>query len=137
MTGVQRASTPVLTGAEPHLFVADVAASCSFFTEILGFRVVFSYGSPPFYAQLARDAARLNVRHVDRAPIDAGMREDETLLAVSFTVGSAAEIEALCEELWRRGAAFSQPLRTELWGARTFIVRDPDGNLLHFAGPAA
>ncbi|MBV1693378.1 MAG: VOC family protein [Hyphomicrobiales bacterium] len=137
MPGVEQASAPALTGAEPHLFVADVTASCKFFSDVLGFRVVFTYGTPPFFAQVARDSARLNLRHVDRAPIDNGMREDETLLAASLTVASAADIEALCEELWRRGAQFFQPLRTEPWGARTFIVRDPDGNLLHFAGPAA
>jgi hypothetical protein len=28
-------------------------------------------------------------------------------------------------------------MKQEPWGARTFIVRDPDGNLLLFAGPAA
>jgi len=31
---------------------------------------------------------------------------------------------------------FHQELKTEPWGARTFIVKDPDGNLILFAGPA-
>jgi uncharacterized glyoxalase superfamily protein PhnB len=31
------------------------------------------------------------------------------------------------------GVDFAHPLRAEPWGARTFIVRDPDGNLLLFA----
>ncbi|WP_407045994.1 VOC family protein [Mesorhizobium abyssinicae] len=31
------------------------------------------------------------------------------------------------------GARFHQTLRTEPWGARTFIVSDPDGNLICFA----
>jgi hypothetical protein len=31
---------------------------------------------------------------------------------------------------------FAQPLQREPWGAKTFIVKDPDGNLLLFAGPA-
>jgi NAD(P)-dependent dehydrogenase (short-subunit alcohol dehydrogenase family) len=31
------------------------------------------------------------------------------------------------------GVEFVQPLRSEPWGARTFVVRDPDGNLLLFA----
>ena len=34
------------------------------------------------------------------------------------------------------GVAFAQPLKHEPWGARDFIVRDPDGNLVLFAGPA-
>jgi catechol 2,3-dioxygenase-like lactoylglutathione lyase family enzyme len=30
------------------LFVSDIAASCDFFTQKLGFSVVFVYGEPPF-----------------------------------------------------------------------------------------
>jgi hypothetical protein len=54
----------VITAAEPQLFVADIGASCDFFTGKLGFTVVFTYGEPPFYAQVARDAARINLRCV-------------------------------------------------------------------------
>jgi hypothetical protein len=31
---------------------------------------------------------------------------------------------------------FHQTLKKELWGARTFVVLDPDGNLILFAAPA-
>jgi uncharacterized glyoxalase superfamily protein PhnB len=34
------------------------------------------------------------------------------------------------------GATLHQLLRTAPWGPRTFIVADPDGNLLCFAGSA-
>jgi uncharacterized glyoxalase superfamily protein PhnB len=34
------------------------------------------------------------------------------------------------------GVRFDQTLKKEPWGARTFIVEDPDGNLILFAGPA-
>ena len=39
-------------------------------------------------------------------------------------------------ELQSAGVVFHQTLKAEPWGARDFIVRDPDGNLLLFAGPA-
>jgi len=42
-------STPELTEVEAELFVADIKASCAFFTSKLGFAVVFTYGEPPFY----------------------------------------------------------------------------------------
>ena len=41
---------PVLTATEAQLFVADVAASCAFYKDKLGFAVEFMYGDPPFYA---------------------------------------------------------------------------------------
>jgi catechol 2,3-dioxygenase-like lactoylglutathione lyase family enzyme len=131
------ASRPILTAAEPQLFVADVKASCAFFTERLGFSVAFIYGEPPFYGQVVRDGARLNLRHVDRPVIDGALRDRETLLSAAMTVASADEVKRLYLEYQSAGVGFFQTLKTEPWGARNFIIRDPDGNLLLFAGPAA
>ena len=38
-------------------------------------------------------------------------------------------------EFQTAGVIFFQSLRSEPWGARDFIVKDTDGNLLLFAGP--
>jgi catechol 2,3-dioxygenase-like lactoylglutathione lyase family enzyme len=121
----------MITGAEPQLFVSDVTAACDFYARRLGFTIVFTYGEPPFYAQVARDAARLNLRHVHRPPITAAQRGEEQLLAATLTLDDA---EPLYEEYLGAGVEFSQPLKTEPWGARTFGVRDPDGNVILFAG---
>jgi len=126
----------IIAGAEPQLFVADIKASCDFFTKKLGFAVAFTYGEPPFYAQVRRNGARLNLRHVDRPVIDAALRDREELLSASLTVATAEEIEALFAEFQTAGVTFFQTLKREPWGAKDFIVRDPDGNLLLFAGPA-
>src|SRR6478672_676518 len=129
-------SRAVIAGAEPQLFVADIKASCEFFTGKLGFAVAFTYGEPPFYAQVKRDGARINLRCVERPVIDAGQRDREQLLSASLTVATAGQIEALFLEFQAAGVMFFQTLRREPWGARDFILRDPDGNLLLFAGPA-
>jgi len=136
MTGrdPESAAKPLLLGATPQLFVADLPASCDFFVSSLGFTVDFTYGEPPFYGQVARDGARLALRQVDRpvlAGINAAMAAEPDMLAATITVDDA---EALHLEFRAAGAPFHQALRTEPWGARTFIVRDPDGNLLLFAG---
>jgi uncharacterized glyoxalase superfamily protein PhnB len=55
--------------------------------------------------------------------------------ALSATV-TLIDPKALFLELQAAGIAFHQTLRTEPWGARTFVVRDPDGNLVAFAGDA-
>lgn len=123
----------VLLGAEPQLFVADVTASCDFFTAKLGFAIAFVYGEPPFYGQIVRDGARLNLRHVDRPVIDDALRRREDLLSAAITVD---DVKRLYLEFRSAGIAFHQALRKERWGARTFIVADPDGNLILFAGSA-
>jgi len=130
------ASRPILIAAEPQLFVADIKASCDFFTQRLGFKVAFLYGEPPFYGQVIRDGARLNLRCVDEPVIDSQRAERESFLSVSMTVGGASEIKQLFIEFRSAGVVFHQTLKKEPWGSRNFIVKDPDGNLLLFSGPA-
>jgi len=144
-TGVQAMSsitktgaipTPELSAIEAQLFVADIKASCDWFTGKLGFTVVFTYGEPPFYGQVRRDNALINLRMVCEPVFVGDIREREQLLAASITVDSAADIRRLFLDYQASGVDFFQPLKQEPWGARTFIVRDPDGNLLLFAGRA-
>jgi catechol 2,3-dioxygenase-like lactoylglutathione lyase family enzyme len=136
-TATSTASKPELSEVEAQLFVADIAASCNFFAAKLGFEVVFTYGDPPFYSQVKRDNARLNLRLVCEPVFVGDIREREQLLSASMTLGSAAELRQLFLQYQSAGVDFHQTLKQQPWGARDFIVRDPDGNLLLFAGPVA
>jgi len=134
MTGGALQAT--LIAAIPQLFVSNIAASGDFFTRKLGFTMEFIYGEPPFYAQVKRGGAQIALRHADRPVLDkiaAAMTADVDMLAATISVD---DVQALYSEFQAANVAFHQPLRTEPWGARTFIVRDPDGNLLLFAGSA-
>ena len=130
------ASKATIVCAEPQLFATDIKRSCKFFHEKLGFSLVFSYGEPPYYVQMRRDAARLNFRCVEGPVIEPTVRDREELLSVSMTVATADEIKLLYLEFRSAGVTFHQPLKKQPWGAKNFIVKDPDGNLLLFAGPA-
>ena len=129
-------SKPILTSIAAHLYVRDLKASTDFFTTKLGFAIDFIYGDPPFYAQVSRDNARLALRHMDE-PVFAGhIREREDLLSASITLARADEINELYRTYQEADVSIAQPLRTESWQAQTFIIKDPDGNLILFAGPA-
>lgn len=129
-------SRPILSATEAQLYVRDVAASARFFTEALGFDIDFLYGDPPFYGLVTRDRARLCLRLV-REPVFAGdIREREQLLSAAITVDTAAEIKQLFLDYQAAGLRFHQTLQKQPWGARNFIILDPDGNLILFAGPA-
>ena len=130
-------SKATIVSAEPQLFVTDFERSCEFFCKKLGFSLVFSYGSPPYYAQVGRDGARLNLRCVGGAVIDSMIRDREELLSASMTVATADEIKLLFLEFQSAGVTFHQTLKRQPWGAKNFVVKDPDGNLLLFAGSAA
>jgi uncharacterized glyoxalase superfamily protein PhnB len=129
-------SKAVIVAAEPQLFVANIKASLDFFTQKLGFAIEFTYGEPPFYAQVERDGARLNLRCLHSPVIDPELRDREELLSASMTVDTANEIKQLFLEFQSANVTFFQTLKKQPWGAKNFIVKDPDGNLLLFAGPA-
>src|SRR5688572_15645992 len=88
---------PILTAAEPQLFVSDLESACAFFTRKLGFAVAFTYGEPPFYGQVHRDGVRLNLRHVDVPVFDNALREQEVLLSASITVDDVRQLYAQFE----------------------------------------
>lgn len=127
---------PVLTSVAAHLYVRNIQASVDFFTTKLGFTIDFVYGEPPFYGQVIRDEAHLALRSMDEPVFAPEVREREDLLSASITVASAEEIRQLFLDYQAAQVPFAQTLRTEPWGARTFIVKDPDANLVLFAGPA-
>lgn len=128
-------SRPILSSVAASLFVSDLQASCDFFAAKLGFVVDFIYGDPPFYGQVSRDNARLALRVVDE-PVFTEVREREHLLSAAVTLATVGEIEQLYLTYQGEGVGFHQTLQKEPWGATSFIVRDPDGNLILFAGPA-
>lgn len=131
------AARPILNSIAAHLFVRDIRTSCDFFTGRLGFTVDFVYGDPPFYGQVSRDNARIALRQMDEPVFAGDIREREDLVLASITVASGEEIQHLFLSYVAAGVHFHQALKEEAWGAKTFIVRDPDGNLILFAGPAS
>ena len=128
-------SQPILTSIAAHLYVRDLKASTDFYTK-LGFTLDFVYGDPPFYGQVSRDNARLALRSMDESFFTEDIREREDLLSASITLARADEIQQLFLTYQSANVPVHQPLRTEPWQAQTFIVKDPDGNLILFAAPA-
>ncbi|MEU9806590.1 VOC family protein [Mycobacterium sp. NPDC050853] len=128
------ASTDVIV-AEPQLFVTDLERAIGFYVEKLGFELAFTYGEPPFYGQVGRSGASLNLRKV------AGPVFDSNFLATERDPLSAVltlyKLGPLYEEYRAAGVVFHQPLQEESWGSVTFIVKDPDGNLILFSGAEA
>jgi catechol 2,3-dioxygenase-like lactoylglutathione lyase family enzyme len=130
------ASRPFLNSTAAQLFVADIQAACDFYTVKLGFTVDFVYGDPPFYGQVSRDHAKLALRLVCEPVFAGDIREREHLLSAALTVATADEIKQLFLTYQDAGVPFALTLKKEPWGARSFVVLDPDGNRILFAGPS-
>jgi catechol 2,3-dioxygenase-like lactoylglutathione lyase family enzyme len=137
MSQTNQNAQPILTSIAAHLYVRDLKASTDFFTTKLGFVIDFIYGDPPFYGQVSRDNARLALRSIDEHFFGEDVRQREGLLSASITLATADEITQLFTAYQAAGVPFAQTLRDEPWQAKTFVVQDPDGNLILFAGPAS
>jgi uncharacterized glyoxalase superfamily protein PhnB len=134
---IHRTPRPTFSSVSAQLFVADIKSSCEFYANKLGFAVEFVYGDPPFYGQVIRDNARLALRLVFGPVFVGNVRKREHLLSASITVATTNEIKQLFLTYQASEVSFHQPLKKEPWGASTFIVSDPDENLILFAGPAS
>jgi catechol 2,3-dioxygenase-like lactoylglutathione lyase family enzyme len=135
MSNTTEKTPPLPSGTEAVLYVGDFAASLAFFTEKLGFAVDFTHGDPPFFGVVARGKARLCLRKVAGPVFVGDIRQREELLSAAITLDEAAAIKQLFLDYQAAGVDFHRTLKTEPWGARTFILIDPDGNLILFAAP--
>lgn len=122
-----------LARAIPVVFVGDVQASAAFYRDALGFSIDWLHGSPPFYGSVSRDGASLHLKFVHE-PVYAFGAEDRDSIIMVFI--QADDIDALFAEYLAAGVTFAQRLQKEPWGGYDFIVRDPDGNMICFAGPS-
>lgn len=113
------------------ILAADFDAAVACYTAVIGFAAAFTHGEPPFYGQIRHDA------HVSIfPPHPPGTRRSHSpqgrgLIAAVIPVH---EVDALHEEFGRAGARFRHAPGTEPRGLRTFIVLDPDDNLILSAG---
>ena len=119
-----------LCGAFPQLFVSDVTTTANYYRDLLGFKIGYLYGEPPFYGLVKRGGASLNIRHVCNTPMDQSEKESQGLLSANIPVDG---VRTLFLELKEKGVEFAQSLKSQPWGADDFIVKDCDGNLVCFA----
>ncbi len=121
----------------PELICSDIERSLRFYTEVLGFTVLFARPEERF-AYLEREGAQLMIEQsVSRAflageltypygrGINLQIRTDAVDALYSRVQSAKADIYLPMEEKWYR--------RNEvLLGNRQFIAQDPDGYLLRF-----
>jgi len=149
---------PILTSISAQLFVADIQASCDFYTGKLGFAVDFVYGDPPFYGQVTREQrtaflaprrrARLRWRCSRTRRLALRLdhrrqrRRDQT--ALSELSGSGRNLPSNAQagtlgghSLRRRRSRWkSGPLRWPGWVSQPLHHRHPDPEVVEAGVPA-
>ena len=98
----------------PVLLVPDVSATAAFYRRILGFRSDPGTETPE-YAVVWRDNAALHLAKGEHGP---------TGVRLFFWV---KDVNALYEEVIRRGAVIDVEIGTRPYGIRDFSIHDPNG----------
>jgi uncharacterized glyoxalase superfamily protein PhnB len=116
--------------AVPVLASEDVKASVDYFVRVLGFEPDFSWGEPPAYAGVSAGDVEVYFAH-DPATV-AAIREKGLAPDVFFWV---RDIDGLYARHQAAGAEIVEPLAERPWGARQYVVREPQGYRLKIAAP--
>jgi len=124
----------------PEFVCSDLAESLRFYTELLGFRVLYSRPEQRF-AYLERDGAELMLEQ----PVSKDRLWPHAELAYPFGRGinfqiQVADVERLHAAIQAAGVPVFLPLE-EKWyrresdeiGVNQFAIQDPDGYLLRFS----
>ncbi len=124
---------PDIAGISPFFIVADVAATLSFYRDMLDFEVTFQEpDEDPFFAIVRRGAAMIMVKDVGVEPLPNCEREPGARWDAYLYV---PDPDALAAEFVSRGVTFSVPLKDTHDGLRGFELRDTDGYVLFFGRP--
>ncbi|MBM3572889.1 MAG: VOC family protein [Alphaproteobacteria bacterium] len=112
-----------LTGAAAIFAVEDVARSAEFYRDALGFRIVFKYGQPEFYAGVERDDVVIHLQA-------SGPHKRQVGQGALYAY--CRDVDALHREFKARGARNLQEPQDYGYGMRDFALVDLDGNRLCF-----
>jgi uncharacterized glyoxalase superfamily protein PhnB len=122
------------TNIKPILNVANVAASLTYYTEVLGFSVEFAWGddagfagtAAPTFAEVRRGCVSVMLAQNAQGGGEAWVYVD---------VPSAAALDALHTDYAARGARIAAAPQDKPWNRREMLVEDPDGHTLRLGAP--
>ena len=117
--------------AVPVIATADVRATVTYYTNVLGFTEHFIFGDPPVYGGVERDGVLLYI--AQDAELASALKRGTGLHPELFLW--VHDIDAVFEEHKRRGAKIFEDISDRAWDARQYVIEDPNGYHLKIAEP--
>lgn len=116
--------------AVPVIATDDIQKSITYYTEVLGFDLDFTYGNPHVFAGVKSGEVEIYFTH---DPAYSGIIKEKNLHPEIFIWVS--EATSLFQRHVAKGAELFEPLSDRPWGARQYVLRDINGYHLKFAQP--
>ena len=121
----------------PELVVSDLDRSLTFYTEVLGFSILYERPDERF-AYLDRDGAQIMIEQPVARSFIAGELEQPYGRGMNLQI-EVTDVQALYAEVQAAGATVHLALEDRSYRVRNaplvnrqFVVQDPDGYLLRF-----
>jgi catechol 2,3-dioxygenase-like lactoylglutathione lyase family enzyme len=112
------------------LFTDDLPATKAFYVEVFGLPVVFEDEASAVFRFGAQLVNLLSSAEVSEVIAPAVMGTGARTL---FTL-TVEDVDAVCEDVQRRGVSLLNGPEDRPWGVRTACFADPGGNLWEIAG---
>lgn len=116
----------MVTGSTPIFASSDILTSLAFYKEVLGFQTSWTWGEPPTFGSVSFGPVSIMFNLLPELAAKVSGHQHW------FNVEDADELYAMHIE---RGAKIVSPIEDRPWGVREYVVEDPDGYHLRFAGP--
>jgi catechol 2,3-dioxygenase-like lactoylglutathione lyase family enzyme len=113
------------------LLCSDIAAMERFYCDVLGYHVEWRPSAGELYLTRGEDNLALHARPTP-ALESAGATQESRLDHVGFLLDRPEEVDAWAAYLAEKGIRLDTAPRTHRDGARSFYMRDPEGNRLQF-----
>ena len=110
------------------LFVRDLDASRRWYCDLLGFRVDWEPDAENLYLTSGADNLALHKASPEKVADWRAQRLDH----FGFAIRTMEEVDAWAAHLRASGVELAKEPKTHRDGARSFYVRDPDGNVIQF-----
>jgi len=116
------------SSAVPVIGTADVENTVRYFEQTLGFKQQWIWGDPPVYAGVKAGGALLYITHDPDLAI--AIRERQLRPDIFLWV---TDIDRVYEQHRAKTADIVEDLTARPWGARQYVVREPNGYRLKVA----
>jgi uncharacterized glyoxalase superfamily protein PhnB len=114
--------------AVPVVGTSDVTKTIRYFEQTLGFEQQWIWGDPPVYAGVKAGGALLYICH--DPDLATAIRERRLAPDIFLWV---SDIDSVYAQHRANGADIAEELTARPWGARQYVVREPNGYHLKIA----
>ena len=132
MAEAQPKAAAKLTAICPTFVVPDVVEAAEYYRDVLGFKILGTFGEPPVFAIVARDAAEIHLGKIDEGATASPNDERRRGLGTDAYIW-VTDLDALHAELKEHGAKIIDGPTVRIYKCYELTVQDLNGFQLVFA----